>query len=101
MAIRSVSRVEFDRYGPARAPESEDIFDETEWFADDSAVVIGLIALDKADKDWLIVVLGRDERGTFRAIDVESCILSIEDARIQLIEKMHKALATGKNVFPQ
>jgi hypothetical protein len=96
-----VSRIEFDGYGPARAPESEEIFDETEWFADDSGIVIGLIALDKSDNDWFIGVLGRDARGTFRAIDVESCIASIDDARVQLIEKMETALATGERIFPQ
>ena len=52
MGIRVVSRLEFDAYGPARAPESEDIFEETEWFADDAGVVIGLIAMDKSDRDW-------------------------------------------------
>jgi hypothetical protein len=96
-----VSRPEFDGYNPARAPESEEIFEETEWFADDDGVVIGLIARDKSDQDWFVGVLGRDERGTFRAIDVESCIENIDAARIQLIEKMEEALATGARIFPQ
>ena|SRR6478735_8611919 len=101
MGIRRVSRAEFDAYDPARLPESEEVFQETEWFADDGGVVIGLIAIDKADKDWFIGVLGRDERGTFRAIDVESSLQNIDDARIQLIAMMEKALATGLMVFPQ
>ena len=96
-----MSRAEFDAYDPARLPESEEVFQETEWFADDGGVVIGLIAIDKADKDWFIGVLGRDERGTFRAIDVESSLQNIDDARIQLIAMMEKALATGLMVFPQ
>jgi hypothetical protein len=101
MGIRPVSRIEFDEYGPARAPESEMIFDETEWFADDTGVVIGLIALDKRDQDWFIGVLGPDERGVFRAIDVESCIENIDDARAQLIKKMEGAVSTGERIFPQ
>jgi hypothetical protein len=101
MGIRPVSRIEFDQYGPARAPESETIFDETEWFADDSGVVIGVIALYKSDHDWFIGVLGRDERGIFRAIDVESCIGNIDEARVQLIKKMEEAVSTGERVFPQ
>jgi|KBSMisStandDraft_5_1062788.scaffolds.fasta_scaffold22739_5 hypothetical protein len=101
MGIRPVSRIEFDEYQPARAPESQDIFEEKEWFADDGGIVIGLIALDKADKDWFIGVLGRDERGTFRAIDVESSIESIDAARLQLIAMMEKLVATGRAVFPQ
>jgi hypothetical protein len=101
MGIRPVSRLEFDGYRPARAPESEDIFEEKEWFADDGGIVIGLIALDKADKDWFICVLGRDERDTFRAIDVESSIESLDAARVQLIAMMEKSVATGLTVFPQ
>jgi hypothetical protein len=101
MGIRPVSRIEFDEYDPARLPESEEIFEETEWFADDGGTVIGLIALDKVDKDWFIGVLGRDERGTFRAIDVESSIESIDAARLQLIAMMEKLVATGRAVFPQ
>ena len=101
MGIRPVSRIEFDEDDPARLPESEEIFEETEWFADDGGTVIGLIALDKVDKDWFIGVLGRDERGTFRAIDVESSLENIDVARIQLIAMMEKALATGLTVFPQ
>jgi hypothetical protein len=101
MGIRHLSRIEFDAYDPARLPESEEIFEETEWFADDIGIVIGVIALDRSDRDWFIGVLGRDEHGVFRAIDVESSIETIDDARVQLIAMMEKALATGLTVFPQ
>ena len=101
MGIQSVSRSQFDAYGPVRASNIDDILDETEWFADDDGIVIGVIALDKADKDWLIAVLGRDDRGDFRAIDVESCIENADAARSQLIAMMEKALASGEKLFPQ
>jgi hypothetical protein len=101
MGIRPLSRIQFDEYQPARLPESQDIFEETEWFADEGGIVIGLIALDKADKDWFIGVLGRDQHGTFRAIDVESSIESVDHARVQLFAMMERALSTGRSVFPQ
>jgi hypothetical protein len=101
MGIRSVSRDEFDAYDPVRAENVDEIVEETEWFADDDGVVIGVIALDKADQDWLIAVLGRDARGDFRAIDVESCITKIDEARSQLLAMMERALATGERTFPQ
>ena len=61
------------RYDPARLPESEEVFQETEWFADDGGVVIGLIAIDKADKDWFIGVwdamnVAPSARLTWRAV---------------------------------
>jgi hypothetical protein len=101
MGIRSVSREEFDAYGPVRSPNIDEIVEEAEWFGDDGGIVIGVIALDRADKDWFIAVLGRDVHGDFRAIDVESCVKEIDDARRQLLAMMEKALATGERVFPQ
>ena len=101
MSIRSITRSEFDAFGPYRAPEAELILDEREWFADDEGIVIGLIALDKADHDYFVGVLARDQRGQFRAVDVDSCIGEIGVARTDLMRRMEKALATGQTVFPQ
>src|SRR5262245_58054378 len=101
MAIRPISRPEFDRFGPARAPEAEAMMDEREWFADDGGCVTGVLALDRTDLDWFVVVLGRDERGQFRAIDVESCIKNIDQARDELMARMEQAVSSGLTVFPQ
>ena len=101
MPIRSITRAEFDAFDPYRAPEAELILDELEWFADDAGIVIGLIAIDKADHDHFVGVLGRDQRGTFRAIDVDSCIAEISVARTELMRRMEQALSTGETMFPQ
>jgi hypothetical protein len=76
MAINSISREEFDAYQPARTPNIEALVEEVEWFADDRGVIIGALARDRTDNDWSFVVLGRDERGAFRAIEFD---VSIED----------------------
>jgi hypothetical protein len=101
MGIRSVSREEFDAYGPVRAPNIDEIVEEAEWFADDAGILIGVLAFDKADKDYFIAVLGRDAHGDFRAIDVESCVKDIGEARRQLLSMMEKTLSTGTTTFPQ
>ena len=101
LPIRSITREQFDAFGPYRASEAELILDELEWFADDEGIVIGLIALDKADHDHFVGVLARDQRGTFRAIDVDSCIAEIGVARTELMRRMEQVLATGETVFPQ
>lgn len=67
MAIRSLSRKKFDTNKPSRSPILEQTIEEVEWFADDGGNVIGVLARDRTDKDWSIAVLGRDERGKFRA----------------------------------
>ena len=46
-------------------------------------------------------MLGRDERERFRAIDMETSIGTIEEARKILKAKMAKAIASGDTVFPQ
>ena len=99
--IRSISRTEFDSFQPSRAPAAEQMFDEVEWFADDAGFVIGVVARDRTDHDYFVGVLGRDQSGKFRAIDVESCIANVDDARSQLLAKMEKSLATGETVFEQ
>src|SRR5689334_20312995 len=101
MPIRAVSRKEFDAFNPFRASELDVVLQELEWFADDGGIVIGVIALDLADQDYFVGVLGPDGSGVFRAIDVESCLETVDDARAELMSRMQKALASGETVFPQ
>jgi hypothetical protein len=98
--IRSIAKREFDGLGPARGPLAS-LIEEVEWFAGDEKIVIGVLARDRNDDDFSIVVLGRDERQQFRAIDTDVSIENVNDARAQLIQKMEKVLATGDKTFPQ
>ena len=101
MSIQAVSRTDCDKFEPVRSPPAETLFEEVEWFGDDKGIVIGVITLDRSDKDWAVVVLDRDERGRFRAIDNEVSIENLDDARDLLMAKMNQALAKGETVFPQ
>jgi hypothetical protein len=99
--INTVSRAEFDSFKPSRHPEADSLFEETEWFADREGVVIGVLARDRAADDWAYAVLGRDERGTFRAFENDVSIVRRDDARLRLISTMERALSTGAKIFPQ
>ena len=102
MAIRAVSRQEFDRFRPTRLPIAGLAIEEVEWFADDEGIVIGVITRFSLDRDWSIAVLGRDTtRGTFRAFDADANFCRLDTARLLLFAKMEMALATGRKVFPQ
>jgi hypothetical protein len=103
MAIRPVSRQEFDRFRPTRLPVTDLPIEEVEWFADDHGIVIGVITrFSPDDADWSIAVLGRDTtRGTFRAFDADANFGKLDSARMFLLSKMEMALATGRKVFPQ
>jgi hypothetical protein len=101
VSINTIPRAEFDRFKPLRHPEAESVFEETEWFADEQGVVLGVLARDRADGDWAYAVLGRDERGVFRAFENEVSIMRRDDARHQLIGTMERAVSTGAKMFPQ
>lgn len=74
---------------------------EVEWFADQDETVLGTVMLDTVDNDWVSLVLGRDEAGVFRCIDVDSCIVTQDEARRILKESLEKHSRTGQKVFPQ
>ena len=102
MAIRALSRREFDRFRPTRLPVAGLLIEEVEWFADDDGIVIGVITRFSSDHDWSIAVLGRDTRcGRFRAFDADASFARLDTARLLLFAKMEMALATGRKVFPQ
>lgn len=72
-----------------------------EYYADEAENVLGVLVLDVTDRDWNWVVLGRDERGAFRAIDVEVSIGPREEALQSLFIKLMSHAETGQTVFPQ
>jgi len=74
---------------------------EVEWFSDDDERVLGIVLLDTIDDDWAIIILGRDEAGVFRCIDVDSCIATQDEARQRLKERLEKHSLTGQKTFPQ
>lgn len=64
-------------------------------------VLLGVVVLNHIDKDYGYVVLGRDEHGRFRAIEVKCSHPSIDEARTALQSMMRKILAGGASIFPQ
>jgi hypothetical protein len=100
LAIRPLSRKEFDSFGPARSVIATLVMDEVAWFADKNDVVIGFVARDKDDKNWSVCVLGPDGRGSFHTIDRAEGFMNESEARSQLVMKMEGALASGGAAFP-
>jgi hypothetical protein len=100
MAIKSISRRDFDAFRPARGPAVGEAWEEVEWFAADNDVVIGVLTRDFKDDDWGYAVLGPDQYGRYRAIGNDACIVRREAARTLLITAMEHVLETGETVFP-
>ena len=101
LPIESLLKCEFDALKPARHPATAAIAVEKEWFADRERTLLGALLLDRTDEDWVYVVLGRDQLGTFRWIDGESSIKSRGLARERLVATMQRILESGQKVFPQ
>jgi len=84
-----------------RVPIAKQMSQELEWFSDLEGRVLGVVALDYTDKDFLFVSLGRDEKGRFRAIDVKVSYPSLSDARRDLFLSIRDHSSTGDEIFPQ
>jgi hypothetical protein len=72
-----------------------------EHWTDRQGVLLGVITIDRIDGDYGIVVLGRDERGQFRAVDVACSHPSLDQARDALKATMRKIAESGATMFPQ
>lgn len=101
MAIKSITQSEFNAFKPSRSPIIAAITEEVEWFADDADTIIGAVIYDKIDSDWSYVILGRDERGSFRCIGGDTTIADRETATTQLRGAMSEVEASGQTVFRQ
>lgn len=101
LGLRSLTRDEFESFNPVRGPMAPLVGSEQEWYADARKNVLGILVLDRIDSDWSWVVLGRDQRGKFRAIDADVSVEDRDAARDALLERLLKRSRTGRRTFPQ
>jgi ribosomal protein L30/L7E len=100
--IKPLARRRFDALaGYARKPEFALIAEETEWYASRDERVIGMLVCDCVDNDFGWIVLGRDERLRFRAIDANSSLPTADEARRDLFEHMKEQYAKPDMAFHQ
>lgn len=79
--MRPISRLRFDSLaGYSRTPWLRLIIHELAWFEEADEKVLGMLALDLPDDDYVCFVLGRDKKGCFRAVWSCSSIPTAEEA---------------------
>ena len=100
MAVKPISRERFKALCRSRQPVADMVSAELEWYADEAESVLGLVLADLQDRDWVWIVLGRDEIGLFRAIDVGTSIPTREGARELLKGKLKEALSDRAQSLP-
>jgi len=98
--VKSILKSDFYSLNPARHPAIDMLAIEKEWFADKYRIILGCLLLDRTDDDWVYVILGKDEKGTYRWIDGGSNEVC-DKAREDLVVAMLKILDSGQKVFPQ
>ena len=71
--MRPLSRVRFDALAEyARQPIADYFSEELSWFEHGSERVLGVVLRDRTDDDFTGMVMARDRRGRFRAVDFTS-----------------------------
>jgi hypothetical protein len=87
--LKELSRRRFDALaGYTRKPEIVLFIEEIEWHATPDERLIGMISHDRIDHDFGWVILGRDERLRYRAIDLNTSLPSAQTAREQFFLRM-------------
>ena len=101
----SIKRIDVKRFNAlcahSRSPAAAYISEELGWFADDNETLLGVLLLDTIDADYVGVILGRDESGRFRCIDVESSLPTVEDATSWIERTIKWRARNNDKVFPQ
>lgn len=85
----------------SRSPAAAFMSKELDWFSNDEETIIATLMLDITDNDYVGVILGRDEGGRFRCIDVESSIPTFEEAAAWISRSMAWHGRDSQKVFPQ
>lgn len=101
MTMNKISKARFEALSYARAPIVKYMSREVEWYSSETNNILGVILFDYADSDYAIIVLGRDEVGVFRAISWEVSIVTLDNAREILEERINQFDHTGDDEFPQ
>lgn len=101
MAPKAISQARFEALTLSKFPTVKFFVEEREWFADQDENVLGVLTLDKHDNDWGYVVLGRDERALFRAVETDVSIPDIDTARSKLHLRLSYYTVTSEKIFPQ
>src|SRR5438309_12130995 len=85
--MKALSQLRFDSLaGYSRIPTMALVARELAWYEEANERILGLIALDLPDRDYVSYVLGRDAKERFRAVWLE-CWIESEEAATALLER--------------
>lgn len=101
ITVKLLDEKRFNAYVDAtRSPAAAYVSFEIGWYANDDETIIGVILVDTIDDDFTAIILGRDEGGRFRAIDLQTSVASEKEATEWLHRTIRWHTASVESVFP-
>lgn len=101
MRIKSICRLEFERFLRFHAILELAIGKEVEWFSEAAENTIGTIAFSQGQRGWNYAVLRRDWTGDFQVRDLGANLYSLEAARVDFRRAMTEAENTEHSRLPR
>lgn len=87
--MNNLSKTRFDALaGYSRSPYSFLSAKELAWYEEADEKLLGVVCLDLSDRDYVWIVLGRDAKNRFRAVDLEHSIPTQAGAEERLAEAL-------------
>ena len=83
-----------------RSPVAGAVGKELEFFSDKAETLIGVLIMDRTDRDFGFVMLGRDDKKRFRCIDMNVSMKKTE-ARHALFASFRKHIESGNYSGPR
>ncbi|WP_217525177.1 hypothetical protein [Vibrio metschnikovii] len=100
--VRCITRRQFNAFCFSRHPMARVTADERQWFIAYDKKILATIIRDNIDGDFGFVIMGRDERKMFRALEVSNSFKREEiQARNELIKAIKKYKNNGQDLYPQ
>lgn len=100
-SVKSLTRERYNAFVAwTRTPVAGAIGEEIEFFSTLDERVIGVLILDREDRDYAWVSLGRDAKERYRCIGV-GANLSRNDAQHALLRDLKEHFDRGVQIFPQ
>jgi len=100
--MHNITKKQFDAFCYVRQPMIRHMSKEIEWYSNDDRTALATLILDRIDKDYGTIILGRDSRNIFRCIDISSEFFpDVESARNDLKKLLNQYENDGKSNYPQ
>ena len=92
---------DFERHGAARHPAMLAFVQEIEFYAALDGWYLGVLLIDRSDRDYSFAVLGPDPKGAKRWIGGGDSVKSIDEARARLLKLLQSTAGRGKRIHEQ